>query len=203
MGWLYERNEEKQGGSMTNAVRSLIASFLIFGPALYAATYGCTGGVMLAQADQKLQARITREVYHELMMLPQLTIFDHIAFKVDGATITLIGAVRNAILKDAAEKVVKRVEGVERVNNQIEILPPLPSDDRIRLAVAHAIFSDERLFKYSLASVPPIHIIVKNGHVTLEGVVDNETDKNAAYLRANSVPGVFSVENHLQVGQGK
>jgi hyperosmotically inducible protein len=99
--------------------------------------------------------------------------------------------------------VVKKVEGVEHVNNQIEILPPSPNDDRIRLAVAHAIFNDERLFKYSLASVPPIHIIVKNGHVTLEGAVDNETDKNEAYLKANSVPGVFSVENHLQVQREK
>jgi hyperosmotically inducible protein len=188
---------------MKKALRNVIVAILVLGPACHAATRGSTPGVTLTQADQKLQARINREVYHELMMLPQLTIFDHIAFKVEGNTVTLMGAVRNAILKDAAEQVVKRVEGVEHVNNQIEVLPPSPNDDRIRLAVAHAIFSDERLFKYSLASVPPIHIIVKNGHVTLEGTVDSETDKNEAYLRANSVPGVFSVENHLQVASGK
>jgi hyperosmotically inducible protein len=188
---------------MTKAIRSVIVAIAIFGPAWHAATCGSTEGVMLTQGDQKLQARITREVYHELMMLPQLTIFDHIAFKVEGNTVTLLGAVRNAILKDSAEKVVKKVEGVEHVNNQIEILPPSPNDDRIRLAVAHAIFNDESLFKYSLASVPPIHIIVKNGHVTLEGAVDNETDKNEAYLKANSVPGVFSVENHLQIQRDK
>jgi hyperosmotically inducible protein len=188
---------------MTKAIRSLIAALLIFGPALHAATCGSTEGVMLMQGDQKLQARITREIYHELMMLPQLTIFDHIAFKVEGNTVTLLGAVRNAILKDSAEKVVQKVEGVEHVNNQIEVLPPSPNDDRIRQAVAHAIFNDERLFRYSLASVPPIHIIVKNGHVTLEGAVDNETDKNEAYLKANSVSGVFSVENHLQVQRDK
>ena len=188
---------------MTKAIRSLIVALLIFGPELHAATCGSTEGAMLTQEDQKLQARIAREVYHELVMLPQLNIFDHIAFKVEGSTVTLLGAVRNAILKDSAEKVVKKIEGVEYVNNQIEILPPSPNDDRIRLAVARAIFNDERLFKYSLASVPSIHIIVKNGHVTLEGAVDNETDKNEAYLKANSVPGVFSVENHLQVQREK
>jgi len=94
---------------------------------------------------------------------------------------------------------VKRIEGVDAVNNQIEILPPSPNDDRIRQQVARTIFNDERLFRYSMGSVPPIHIIVKNGHVALEGVVNSQADKDAAELRAKSVPGVFSVENHLQV----
>ena len=85
------------------------------------------------------------------------------------------------------------------VTNQIEILPASPNDDRIRRQVARAIFNDERLFRYSMGSVPPIHIIVKNGHVTLEGVVNSQSDKDAANIRANGVPGVFSVENHLQV----
>jgi hyperosmotically inducible periplasmic protein len=107
--------------------------------------------------------------------------------------------VNNAILKDSAEKVVKKIEGVETVDNKIEILPASANDDRIRREVARAIFNDDRLFHYSMGSVPPIHIIVKNGHVTLEGVVNSETDKNEATIRANGVPGVFSVENHLQV----
>ena len=148
---------------------------------------------------QRMQDRISREVYHELVMLPQLTIFDNLQYKVDGGKVTLMGQVENAILKDSAEKVVKKIEGVESVNNQIEILPPSPNDDRIRRQVARAIFNDERLFRYSMGSVPPIHIIVKNGHVTLEGVVNSQADKDAANLRASSVPGVFSVENHLQV----
>ena len=148
---------------------------------------------------QRMQDRISREVYHELVMLPQLTIFDNLQYKVDNGKVTLMGQVENAILKDSAEKVVKKIEGVESVNNEIEILPPSPNDDRIRRQVARAIFNDERLFRYSMGSVPPIHIIVKNGHVTLEGVVNSQADKDAANLRASSVPGVFSVENHLQV----
>ena len=147
----------------------------------------------------KGEERISREVFHELVMLPRLTIFDHLAYKVDGDTVTLLGQVRTAILKDEAEDAVKEVEGVEHIKNEIEILPISSSDDRIRLAVARAIFSDSRLFRYSLESVPSIHIIVRNGHVALEGAVDNETDKNVAGIKANSVPGIFSVENHLQV----
>lgn len=149
--------------------------------------------------SQRMQDRISREVFHELVMLPQLTIFDNLQYKVDGSKVTLTGQVQNAILKDSAEQVVKKIEGVDGVTNQIEILPVSPNDDRIRRQVARAIFNDERLFRYSLGSVPPIHIIVKNGHVTLEGIVDSQSDKDAANIRANGVPGVFSVENHLQV----
>ena len=149
--------------------------------------------------SQRMQDRISREVFHELVMLPQLTIFDNLQYKVDGSKVTLMGQVRDAILKDSAEKTVKHIEGVDSVNNQIEILPASGNDDRIRREVARALFNDERLFRYSMGSVPPIHIIVKNGHVTLEGVVNSQADKDAANVRANSVPGVFSVDNHLQV----
>lgn len=157
----------------------------------------------LAQSSagaQKMQERITREVRHELVMLPQLTIFDNLAYKVDGDTVTLLGQVVNPVLKDTAGSVVKKIEGVEHVNNQIEVLPLSPNDDRIRRQVARALFSDDRLFQYSLGALPPIHIIVKNGNVTLEGVVNTQTDKNTSGLRANGVPGVFSVTNNLQVG---
>jgi hyperosmotically inducible protein len=158
-----------------------------------------SGGAQNVTGPQRMQDRISREVYHELVMLPQLTIFDNIQYKVDGNKVTLMGQVRDAILKDSAEKTVKHIEGVDSVNNQIEILPASGNDDRIRREVARALFNDERLFRYSMGSVPPIHIIVKGGHVTLEGVVNSEADKNEANIRANSVPGVFSVDNHLQV----
>jgi len=157
------------------------------------------GNAQVGSGPQRMQDRISRDVFHELVMLPQLTIFDNLQYKVDGSKVTLMGQVQDAILKDSAEKVVKKIEGVESVNNQIEILPASPNDDRIRRQVARALFNDERLFRYSMGSVPPIHIIVKNGHVTLEGVVNSQADKDAANLRANSVSGVFSVENHLQV----
>jgi hyperosmotically inducible protein len=152
-----------------------------------------------ATGPQRMQDRISREVYHELVMLPQLTIFDNLQYKVDGNKVTLTGQVRDAILKDSAEKTVKHIEGVDSVNNQIEILPASGNDDRIRRDVARALFNDDRLFRYSMGSVPPIHIIVKNGHVTLEGIVNSQADKDAANIRANGVPGVFSVDNHLQV----
>jgi hyperosmotically inducible protein len=157
------------------------------------------GTAQTGTGSQRFQDRISREVFHELVMLPQLTIFDNLQYKVDGNKVTLMGQVQDAILKDSAEKVVKKIEGVDSVTNQIEILPASPNDDRIRTQVARAIFNDERLFRYSMGSVPPIHIIVKNGHVTLEGVVNSQSDKDAATIRANGVSGVFSVENHLQV----
>jgi hyperosmotically inducible protein len=149
--------------------------------------------------SERMQERISHEVRHELVMLPQLTIFDNLAFQVNGDTVTLSGQVRNAVLKDAAEKAVKNIEGVDKVNNNIVILPASPADDRIRTAVARAIFSDSRLFRYSLGAVPPIHIIVEGGHVKLEGVVDSQADKDTAGIRANTVPGIFSVENNLRV----
>ena len=151
------------------------------------------------EAMRRLQERTSREVYHELVMLPQLTIFDHLAFKVDGGNVTLLGEVRNAFLKDSAEKAVRHIEGVEQIKNEIEVLPASINDDRIRRRVARAIFRDDRLFHYSLGSVPPIHIIVKGGHVTLKGAVNNQVDKDAAGIRANGVSGVFSVTNELEV----
>jgi hyperosmotically inducible periplasmic protein len=161
-----------------------------------------TTGTKASAADQRQQDRITREVHHELVMIPQLSIFDNLAYKVEGNAVILLGQVRNAIIKDEAEQSVKKIEGVDRVVNNIEILPPSPMDDEIRRKVARAIFNDDRLFRYSMGALPPIHIIVKNGHVTLEGVVDNQVDKDAAGLRANQVPGVFSVQNNLRVEKG-
>jgi len=150
-------------------------------------------------STQRNQERVNKEVFHELVMLPQLTIFDNLAYKVDGGKVTLMGQVRNAVLKDEAQSAVKKIEGVDSVDNQIQILPPSPNDDRIRRQVARAIFNDDGLFPYSMGSVPPIHIIVNGGHVSLEGVVNSQGDKDRAGLRANGVPGVFSVQNNLKV----
>jgi hyperosmotically inducible protein len=132
-------------------------------------------------------------------MLPYYGVFDNLAFKVDGATVTLIGQVTRPTLKSDAEKVVKDIEGVEKVVNQIEVLPLSPNDDRLRLATYRAIYSTTGLDRYALNAVPPIHILVANGKVTLEGVVANEADKNMAGVKANGVSGVFSVTNNLRV----
>jgi osmotically-inducible protein OsmY len=104
-------------------------------------------------------------------------------------------------LKSDAENVVKKIEGVEHVNNQIEVLPASPMDDDIRRATYRAIYGNESLSTYAVRAVPPIHIIVNGGHVTLEGAVGNQMDKQLAETQAKSVPNVFSVTNHLQVAQ--
>ncbi len=145
------------------------------------------------------QSRIAREVRHELVMLPYYGVFDNLAFRVDGNTVTLLGQVTQPVLKSDAEGVVKRIEGVEKVNNQIQVLPLSPVDDRIRLAEYRAIYGQVGLDRYALQAVPPIHIIVDNGKVTLVGVVASQSDTDMAGVRANGVPGVFSVTNNLQV----
>jgi hyperosmotically inducible protein len=155
------------------------------------------------QPSARSQERIEREVRHELLMVPYFGVFDNIAYKVDGYNVTLLGQVVRPSLKSDAENVVKRIEGVEHVDNKIEVLPPSPMDDRLRLQLYRAIYGYEPLQKYALGVQKPIRIIVKSGNVTLEGVVDNEGDKNLVNIRANSVSGIFSVTNHLQVVPNK
>jgi hyperosmotically inducible protein len=145
------------------------------------------------------QDRLIKEIRHELIMLPYYGVFDNLAFRLDGRTVTLEGQVVQPFMKSDAENAVKHIEGVEKVINNLEVLPPSPMDDRIRREVYRSIYSYGPLFKYGGMAVPPIHIIVKNGRVTLEGVVDSETDKNLAGLRANQVPGTFQVTNNLRV----
>lgn len=146
------------------------------------------------------EARLMQQVRHQLLMLPYYTVFDDLAFRVDGSTVTLLGAVTNPVLKSDAENVVKRVEGVTQVNNQIEVLPLSPMDNEIRRAEFRAIYGDPMIGdRYGHQALPGIHIIVKNGNVTLEGVVSNQGDKNLINIRANGVPNVFHVQNDLQV----
>ncbi len=155
------------------------------------------------QPSARSQERIAREVRHELLMLPYFGVFDNIAFKVEGSTVTLLGQVVRPTLKSDSENVVKHIEGVEKVDNQIEVLPVSPMDDGLRLRLYREIYGFPALERYALGVQKPIRIIVKNGHVTLEGVVDSEADKNMAGLRANGVPGIFSVTNNLRVESPK
>jgi len=146
------------------------------------------------------EPRMAQEIRHQLVMLPYYTIFDDLAFRLNGSTVTLLGAVTRPTLKSDAENVVKRIEGVTQVDNQIEVLPLSSMDDQIRLAIARAIYGDPQIgTRYGNRSMPSIHIIVKNGNVTLEGVVANEGDKNLINLRASGVPNVFKVNNNLIV----
>jgi hyperosmotically inducible periplasmic protein len=149
-------------------------------------------------------ADLAKKVRHELVMLPYYNIFDDLAFKIDGSTVTLLGAVVKPTLKDDAGRVVKKIPGVEQVINNIEVLPLSPMDDQTRMAEYRAIYGDPSIStRYGFRALPSIHIIVKNGHVTLEGVVANQADKNLIGIRANGVPNVFSVTNDLVVENEK
>jgi hyperosmotically inducible periplasmic protein len=172
------------------------AKLLVF-PAVLVLAYSAWG--QSNQAPKKAEERIQKEVRHQLLLLPRLSVFDNLAYKVEGYKVTLLGQVREPVLKSDAGNVVKQIEGVEQVDNQIEVLPTSPMDDGLRRRLYVAIYGDPALEKYAMPVVKPIRIIVKNGHVTLEGVVDSEADKNIAGLRANGVPGIFSVTNNLQV----
>jgi hyperosmotically inducible protein len=151
--------------------------------------------------QQRQTAALKEEVRHQLVMLPYFSVFDWLEAQVspDG-TVTLMGEVTQPTLKSDAEKAMKRLESASSVVNKIEVLPLSNNDDQIRAAVYRAIYmNDSPLFKYAMRSVGPIHIIVKNGHVNLKGIVANAGDKQLAYMAANGVPGVFSVENQLKV----
>ena len=148
------------------------------------------------------EAWLKQEVRHQLLEVPWYSVFGNLAFQVNGSEVTLLGQVVNPTLKIDAGTAVKNIEGVTKVNNNIEVLPNSPMDDQIRRAEYRAIYSAPSLYRYSMGAVPAIHIIVKNGHVTLIGVVANEMDKDVAGVRAKSVPDVFSVENDLSVEKG-
>lgn len=150
--------------------------------------------------DGASDARLIKEVRHQLLMLPYYSVFDDLGFRVSGDTVTLVGDVTRPVLKSDAENVVKRIEGVKQVVNQINVLPLSSMDDQIRMAMARAIYGDPQIgTRYGYQALPSIHIIVSNGRVRLEGVVANEMDKNLINMRARSVPNVFAVDNQLQV----
>ncbi len=179
---------------MTSAIRNFT---LTLAAAVVLAPFA-QGAVSTAQPKPQLSG-LEKEVRHELVMLPYFGVFDNLEFQVNGNEVVLMGQVTRPTLKSSAENVVKRIEGVERVVNNIEVLPLSPMDDQIRLATYRTVFGFGPLSRYSWGPIPPIHIIVKNGNVTLEGFVANEADRNMANIRANQVPGVFSVTNELKV----
>lgn len=149
---------------------------------------------------QQGEGRIMQEVRHQLVMLPYYTIFDDLAFRLSGSTVTLLGDVTNPTLKSDAQNVVKSIEGVTQVNNQINVLPLSDFDWQIRRAEFRAIYGSPQIGdRYGSRALPSIHIIVSNGHVKIEGAVANQGDKDFINIRANAVPNVFSVENDLQV----
>jgi hyperosmotically inducible protein len=186
---------------MRKEIRALFVTLLLAAPimALPNSTAARPQDEKKQRSEAKYQEKLAKEVRHQLVMLPWYSVFDNLAYQVDGDKVTLVGQVTRPSLKSDAEAAVKSIEGVASVVNNIEVLPLSPMDDQLRRALFRAIYGDSGLSRYSIQAVPSIHIIVKNGNVTLEGVVDNESDKNLANLRANQVPNVFSVKNNLVV----
>jgi hyperosmotically inducible protein len=149
----------------------------------------------------KSDADLVNQVRHALATQPYYNVFDSLAFQVNGSVVTLYGEVTQPVVKDDAERSVKHIEGVTQVVDNIKVLPLSPMDWQIRRAEYRAIFGYSNLYRYAMGAIPSIHIIVENGHVTLEGVVNTQADKNVAGIRANMVPGVFSVDNKLNVAR--
>lgn len=154
-----------------------------------------------AESEARARTQIAREVRRELATLPYYDVFDFLQFEVQpDFTVVLSGQTVRPTLKRDAEARLRDVEGINRVVNNIEVLPLSPNDDRIRVAVYRELFNfDSPLYRYSLGAVPPIRIIVRNGRVTLKGIVATEADSNLAYIRTRTVPGTFEVTNELQV----
>jgi osmotically-inducible protein OsmY len=184
---------------MSTHRRALSKMFLAV--AVVAAVHHANAAEPQKNQEPKVQD-LSREVRHQLVLLPYYSVFDNLAYQIKGGEVTLVGQAVRPTLKSDAEAVVKKIDGVTKVVNNIEVLPLSPNDDQIRRAVFRAIYSEPALSRYAQSAVPSIHIIVKNGNVTLEGVADSENDKNLAGLRANGVPNVFSVKNNLVVAGG-
>jgi hyperosmotically inducible protein len=176
-------------------------------PVLAAAQQNPSSGQVFTPGGEN-ETQLAKEVRHNLLMLPYYSIFDDLSFSVNGSVVTLQGACPPEApwdIKSDAADAAKRVKGVTQVINNIKLLPLSPNDWQIRRAEEKVIYGDADLgTRYGYQALPPIHIIVDNGHVTLTGVVDNQFDKTLINTRANTVPGVFSVDNDLVVvNQGK
>jgi hyperosmotically inducible protein len=178
---------------MKHTLKKFTMSLLVAGATLQMAP------AAVPSAPPVAEERLSRAIRKELVMMPFLSIFDNLSYRIDGDTVHLYGQVIRPTLKSQAANLVARLEGVANVNNQIEVLPLSPFDDRIRVAVARAVYGQPALNRYALGANPSIRIIVKNGDVTLEGVVSDEGSRNIAFLQANGVSGVFSVTNNLRV----
>jgi osmotically-inducible protein OsmY len=176
----------------TNKLASLLtAALMVAAPAVYASTQ--------TPAQTPAENSLDTKVRHELRMLAYYSVFDDISFRVDQGKVTLFGEVTTPFLKDDAGNAIKRLEGVRSVDNELEVLPLSRFDDGIRLRTYRAIYGYGPLQRYAVDANPSIHIIVKNGNVTLAGVVNSKADRDMAYMRARTVPGAFTVNNDLRV----
>ena len=181
--------------------RLLSSALLIFSMSL--GSLSCAAAAPQKQTEPKAEQNLIKEVRHQLVLLPYYSVFDNLSFQLQGSKVILMGQVVRPTLKSDAEAAVKSIEGVSSVENNIEVLPVSPMDDQIRRAEFRAIYGEPALEKYASGSLLPIHIIVNGGHVTLEGYVISQSDKDLVNIKANGVPNVFSVTNNLQVMPGR
>lgn len=179
-------------GTIKVKVMALVAALAIAASSAIAAPAALAG-------QTKDDLYMMNKVHKELVTLPYYGVFDNLAYKIDGSTVTLYGQVVRPSTRSSAEKRIKKIEGVERVINNIEVLPLSTFDDSIRARAYRTIFRSGGLYRYALGANPSIHIIVNRGHITLEGVVSNEGDSRLAYIAARGVSGAFSVTNNLRV----
>ena len=156
------------------------------------------------KSQEDTRARLIQEIRRELVTLPYYGVFDWIDFELKpDNTVVLRGQVVRPSTKPDAEARVRKIQGVSNVTNEIEVLPPSPEDDRLRLQLYRAIYgSDSPLFRYATQAIPSIHIIVKNGRAVLKGIVDSKSDADLANVRARGVPGLFEVKNEIQIAGG-
>jgi len=143
--------------------------------------------------------QLAKKVRHELVTLPYYGVFDNLAYNINDSTVTLYGQVVRPTTKSSAENRVRQLPGVSRVVNNIKVLPLSSFDDRIRVATLRSIARTAGLNRYLQGANPSLHIVVDRGHISLEGVVSNSSDRNLANIAARSVPGAFSVTNNLRV----
>jgi len=150
-------------------------------------------------ANNNAPRSLDQQVRHEILMQPYYSVFDNLDYRIEGGTVYLTGSVRMPIVKSDAENAIKRIPGVTAVVDQVQVQPLSMFDNRIRAQEFRAVFGFGGLYRYAAGVHPSIHILVDNGHVQLVGFVNSQADKNIAGIRANGVPGVFSVQNNLQV----
>ena len=186
---------EKNGRHMLQKV----ALAIVFVSCSGTASFAQRGTAQPAPAEEKYPDTLSREIHHQLNVLPYYSVFDNLIFRVQGGKVTLGGSVVRPTLKVHAEQAVKDLSGVISVVNQIEVLPVSTSDDELRRALYRAIYEDKALERYAISTQPSIHIVVKNGNVDLEGTVDSETDRSQAGARAQSAANVLQLKNNLTV----
>ena len=184
-------------------LRTLQSKFVALVAVLMLAAGAALSAPTEARGQGLAEVQLGKRIRKELVTLPYYGVFDNLAYEVNGGTVTLHGQVVRPSTRKDAERRVAKLAGVTQVVNKIEVLPLSSFDDSIRRATYRSIFRTGSLYRYARGANPSLHIIVNNGHVTLEGVVANEGDRNLAYIAASQVPGVFSVTNNLRTDRDR